>query len=52
MIRDRRRLYNEDFHNLCSSQQVQVKEDDVGRDCSTHGRKEVCIQGFDEKARK
>jgi hypothetical protein len=28
-----------------------VKEQEMGRACSTHGREDECIQGFDEKPR-
>jgi hypothetical protein len=30
----------------------QIKEDEVGRTCGTHGRGKECVQGFDGKARR
>jgi hypothetical protein len=29
----------------------EVKEDEMIKACSTHGREEECVQGFDEKTR-
>jgi hypothetical protein len=44
-----RKLHNEDLHNLYSSQ---VKEDDMGRACSTIGLEEECIYYVGGKARR
>jgi hypothetical protein len=30
----------------------QIKEDEMGRACTTHGGEQECIQGFGEKARR
>jgi hypothetical protein len=38
-----RKLHNEELHNLYSSPNDQVKEDEMGRACSTHGKTEKCI---------
>jgi hypothetical protein len=38
------KLHNEELHNLYSSSNVkndQVKEDEMGRECSTHGRRGI-----------
>jgi hypothetical protein len=32
--------------------QNQIKENEVGGTCGTHGRGEECVQGFDGKARR
>jgi hypothetical protein len=42
-----RRLHNEGLHNLYSS--PNVKEDEMGRACSPHGRDEKCRQNFGRK---
>jgi hypothetical protein len=43
----RRKLHNEELHNLYSSSNIiimiQVKEDEMGRACSTSGGEEECI---------
>jgi hypothetical protein len=48
-----RKLHNEELHNLYSSPDMirQVKANEVGRACSTHGRGEKSVQGFGGKAR-
>jgi hypothetical protein len=40
-----RKLHNKEFHNLYSSPNVirMIKEDEMGRACSTNGREEECI---------
>jgi hypothetical protein len=42
-----RKLHNEELHNLYSSPNIifndQVKEDEMGRACSTNGGDEECI---------
>jgi hypothetical protein len=41
-----RKLHNEELHNLCSSPSIindLVKEDGMGRACSTNGGEEECI---------
>jgi hypothetical protein len=40
---DWRELHNEELHNLYSSPNDQVKEDEMGRACSTNGGEEECI---------
>jgi hypothetical protein len=42
---DSRKLHNEQLHNLYSSPNIidQVKEDGMGRACSTNGGDEECI---------
>jgi hypothetical protein len=49
-----RKLHNEEFHNLYSSPDIirQVKANEVGEACSTHGRGEKGVQGFGGKVRK
>jgi hypothetical protein len=49
-----RKLHNEELHNLYLSPDIirQVKEDEVGRACGTHGREEKIVQGFGGKARR
>jgi hypothetical protein len=48
-----RKLHNEELHNLYLSPDIirQVKANEVGRACSTHGREEKSVQGFGGKAR-
>jgi hypothetical protein len=43
-----RKLHNEEFHNLYGSPIIIkiIKEDEMGRVCSTHGGGEEYIQGF------
>jgi hypothetical protein len=45
-----RRLHNEELHNLCPSPNIiwmiNIKEDEMGRECSTDGTDEKCIQYF------
>jgi len=47
------KLYNEEHHDLHSStninEQIQVKEDDMGRACGMNAGNDQCIQGFGEK---
>jgi len=43
-----RRLHNE-LHNLYVSPNDQIKEDEMGGACSTHGKNEKCIQYFGRK---
>jgi hypothetical protein len=44
---DWRRLHNEKLHNLYTSPDIcqadQIKEDEKGGACGTHGRNEKCI---------
>jgi hypothetical protein len=52
-----RKLHNEELHNLYSPQipsgrSGQVKANEVGDACGTHGRKHNCVQGFGGKARR
>jgi hypothetical protein len=49
-----RKLHNEELHNLYSSPDIirQVKANEVGRACGTHGRGEKSVQGFGGKARR
>jgi hypothetical protein len=49
-----RKLHNEELHNLYSSPDIisQVKVNEVGGACSTHGRGEKSVQGFGGKARR
>jgi hypothetical protein len=46
-IRGWRKLHNEELHNLYSSpciiRMIKVKEDEMGRACSTKGRGKECI---------
>jgi hypothetical protein len=50
-----RKLPNQELHNLYSSPNIfkayQVKENEVGRTCDTHGRRQKDVQGFGERAR-
>jgi hypothetical protein len=48
-----RNLSNEELHNLYSYPDIirQVKANEVGGACGTHGRGEKSVQGFGEKAR-
>jgi hypothetical protein len=47
-----RNLHNEELHNLYSSPHIirQVKANEVGGACGTHGRREKCVQGVGGKA--
>jgi hypothetical protein len=47
-----RKLHSKDLHNLYSSPDIirQVKANEVGRACGTHGRGEKSVQGFGGKA--
>jgi hypothetical protein len=49
-----RKLHNEELHNLYSSPDIirQVKANEVGGACGTHGRGEKSVQGFGGKARR
>jgi hypothetical protein len=49
-----RKLHNEKLHNMYSYPDIirQVKENEVGWACGTHGRAEKSVQGFGGKARK
>jgi hypothetical protein len=42
---DWRKLHNEEHHNLCPSPRIirVIKEDKMGRECSTNGGEEECI---------
>jgi hypothetical protein len=48
-----RKLHNEEFHDLYSStninEQIQVKENDMGRACGMNAGNDQCIQGSGEK---
>jgi hypothetical protein len=51
-IQNWRRLYNEELHNLCASPNiisVQVKDREMGGECSTNGRDAKCVQNFGRK---
>jgi hypothetical protein len=37
-----RKLHNEELDELCSSQNRMRGENEIGRACSTHGRKGIC----------
>jgi hypothetical protein len=45
-----RRLHNEELHDLYASPNIirviKVKDDEIGRTCSTHGKDEIFIQYF------
>jgi hypothetical protein len=54
-----RKLHNEELHNLYSSPDIirqvkssQVKANEVGEACGTHGRREKSVQDFGGKARR
>jgi hypothetical protein len=49
-----RKLHNEELHNLYSSPDIirQVKANEVGGACSTHGIGEKSVQGFCGKAQR
>jgi hypothetical protein len=48
---EQRKLHNEEGHNLYSSPDIrQVKVNEVGGACGTHGRREKSVQGFGGKA--
>jgi hypothetical protein len=49
-----RRLHNEELHNLYSPPDIirQVKANEVGGACGTHGRGEKSVQDFDGKAQR
>jgi hypothetical protein len=49
-----RKLHNEELHNLYSSPDIirQVKANEVGGACGTHGRGEKNVQGFGGKTRR
>jgi hypothetical protein len=46
VVEDCRRLRNKELHNLCTSPNTgdKVKEVEIGRACSTHGRDEIFVQ--------
>jgi hypothetical protein len=46
------RRLNEELHNLYASPNIisrQMKEDEIGGECSSYGRDEKCIQNFGVK---
>jgi hypothetical protein len=49
-----RKLHSEELHNLYSSPYInrQVKANEVGGACGTHGRGEKSVQGFGGKAQR
>jgi hypothetical protein len=49
-----RKLHSEELYNLYSSPNIisQVKANEVGGVCGTHGRAEKSVQGFGGKARR
>jgi hypothetical protein len=49
-----RKLHNEELHNLYSSPDIirQIKANEMGGPCGTHGRVEKSVQGFGGKARR
>jgi hypothetical protein len=50
---EQRKLHNEELHILYSSPNIrQIKENEVGGACGTHGRGEECVQDFDGEARR
>jgi hypothetical protein len=51
MIGEWRKLHIEELHNLYSSSD-QVKVNEVGGECGTHGTGEKIVQGFGGKARR
>jgi hypothetical protein len=54
VMREWRKLHNEELHNLYSSPDIirQVKANEEGGACGTHGRGEKSVQGFGGKARR
>jgi hypothetical protein len=48
-----RKLHSEELHNLYSSPDIirQVKANELGGACGTHGRGEKSVRGFGGKAR-
>jgi hypothetical protein len=54
VTREWRKLHNEEIHNLNSFPHIirQVKANEVGEACGTHGRGEKSEQGFCGKARR
>jgi hypothetical protein len=46
-----RKLHNEELHNLYSSPDIirQVKANEVGGSCGTHGKEEKSVQGYGGK---
>jgi hypothetical protein len=51
-----RKLHNGEPHNLYSSPDIvkadQIKENEMGRACGTHGRGEKRVEGFGGKAQR
>jgi hypothetical protein len=51
-----RTLHNEELHNLYASPKYysgdQMKEDEIGGTCSTHGTADKCIQRFGRKTQR
>jgi hypothetical protein len=49
-----RKLHNEELYNLYSSPDIirQVKANEVGMSCGTHGRGEISVQGFGGEAKR
>jgi hypothetical protein len=49
-----RKLHNEELHNLYSSPDIirQVKANEVGEACGTHGKGEKSVQVFGRKSRR
>jgi hypothetical protein len=54
MTGELRKLHKKELHNLYSSLDIirQVKANEVGGACGTHGRGEKCVQGFGGKAQR
>jgi hypothetical protein len=54
VTREWRKLHNEELHNLYSSPDIirQVKANEMGGACGTHGRGEKSVQGIGGKARR
>jgi hypothetical protein len=56
MIRCSRKLRDKELHNfICSPniiRMIKVREDEMGSECSLHGRQKECVQAFGGKARK
>jgi hypothetical protein len=50
-----RKVHNDELHSLDSSPNTvsdQIKEDEVGGTCGTHGEGERCLQGFGWESRR
>jgi hypothetical protein len=56
MVEGWRKLHYEELHNLYSSpsmiRMIKIKEDEMDKACSTHGREEECVKDFSGKTRR